>query len=116
MKTRLKKYIPSSRSMKNSRQLKGLRPFFKNPCYRSYSLQSVARGVAAGLAGSVIPGFQLFYAAVLVILLQGNLLVALVATFITNPFTAVPMTYLIYTVGKSIVGNGHGCKRICGGR
>jgi uncharacterized protein (DUF2062 family) len=46
------------------------------------------------------------YAALLVILLRGNLPIALLFTLITNPLTVVPITYLIYFIGKLIIGNG----------
>jgi uncharacterized protein (DUF2062 family) len=105
MKKLFKKRLPSTKSMKNSKELKGLKPFLKGSYLWSRDLQSVARGVAAGLAGCVIPGFQFFYAALLAILLKGNLPIALVFTFVTNPFTVAPITYFIYLVGSLLVGN-----------
>jgi uncharacterized protein (DUF2062 family) len=102
----LKKFTPSTKSMRNSRQLKKFKPFFKDPCFLSRDQQSIARGVAAGLAGAVIPGLQIFYAALLVILLRGNLPAALLSTLVTNPLTTVPITYFIYFIGTFIVGNG----------
>ncbi|MDX1900905.1 MAG: DUF2062 domain-containing protein [Gammaproteobacteria bacterium] len=101
----MKKWISASKSMKNSHELKGLKSTLKASCYWSYNQQTVARGVAAGLAGAVVPGFQLFYAAILVILLRGNLPIALLFTLITNPLTFVPITYFIYFVGTLIIGN-----------
>lgn len=106
MKNWFKKYNPSTKSLQNSSQLKKLKSFFKDPRLWSYEHECVARGVAAGLAGSVIPGFQLFYAAILVIFLRGNLPIALLCTLITNPFTVVPITYFIYFIGTLIIRNG----------
>jgi len=103
MKNRLKKYLPSTKSLKNSSQLKGLRSFFHDSCFWSRDQERVSRGIAAGLAGSVIPGFQIFYAALLVIILRGNLPIALLFTLITNPLTAVPITYFIYFIGTTIL-------------
>lgn len=105
MKNWFKKYIPTVN--KNSTTLKGLKSFLKNPHLWSYEHQCIARGVGAGLAGSVIPGFQIFYAAVLAILLRGNLPIALVCTLITNPITVVPMTYFVYFIGTLIIKNGN---------
>lgn len=102
----LKKHTPTTKSMKNSKELKGLKPYLKASCFWSYDHQCVARGIAAGLAGSVIPGFQIFYAAILVIILRGNLLIALLCTLITNPLTFAPITYFIYYIGSLIIGNG----------
>lgn len=102
MKKWFKKYVPSTRSMQNSRALKGL----KGSHFWARDQQSIARGVAAGLAGAVIPGFQIFYAALLAILLRGNLPVALLATLVTNPLTVVPIMYFIYFVGTLVIQNG----------
>lgn len=96
MKNWFKKYIPSSKTLENSRELKGIKSFLKAPCFWSHDHQAIARGVAAGLAGSVIPGVQLFYAAILVLLLRGNLPIALLFTLVTNPLTVVPITYLVF--------------------
>ena len=103
----LKKRIPSTKSLQNSPELKGLNFFFDSPCFWSRSQQCVARGVAAGLAGAVVPGFQIFYAAILVIILRGNLPIALLCTLITNPLTFVPISYFIYWVGSLVIRNGN---------
>lgn len=107
MKNWLKKYTPSTQSLQNSPEIKELKSFTKAPCFWSRDRQSVARGVAAGLAGAVIPGFQLFYAAILVILLRGNLPIALVCTLVTNPLTVAPIVYFIYFVGAFVIKNGN---------
>lgn len=104
MKPWLKKYIPTKKSIQQNSQLKGLKYFLQSPSLWSFDCQSVARGVAAGLAGAVIPGFQIFYAAILVILLRGNLPIALMSTLITNPFTVLPFIYFTYFIGSLIVG------------
>jgi len=101
----LKKTILSGKSLENSFQLKKVKSYFKDARYLSKDRESVARGVAAGLAGCLIPGFQLFYAAVLAFLLRGNLPIALVCTLVTNPLTVVPIMYGIYLIGSLIVGN-----------
>lgn len=107
MKKWFKKIIPSIPSSPHSHEFRGLKSFLKAPYFWSYEIQYVARGVSAGLAGAVIPGFQMFYAAILVILLRGNFPIALLCTLITNPLTVVPITYFIYFIGKLIIGNNH---------
>lgn len=102
----LKKILPSTKQMKDSKQVKGLKSYLTSPCFWSYDLQPVARGVAAGLAGAVIPGFQIFYATLLVIVFRGNLSIALLCTLVTNPLTVVPITYGIYWIGEQIINNG----------
>ena len=103
-----KKSMSSAKAMEHSNALPGLKGYLKAPCFWSYDQQHVARGVAAGLAGAVIPGFQIIYAAILVMLLRGNLPIALLCTLITNPLTFVPITYFIYFIGTLILQNGNG--------
>ena len=106
MEKQFKKYLPSTQSLQNSFPLKHLKTFFTDPRLWSRDTQGIARGVAAGLAGAVIPGFQVFYAAIIVYFLKGNLPIALLCTLITNPLTLVPITYFVYFIGASIIGNG----------
>ena len=101
----LKKCIPSAKSIKNSSEMKEFK-ILNNPVYWKYNQQSVARGVAAGLAAAVIPGIQFLYAVLLVFLFKGNLPIALLSTLISNPLTFVPLTYFIYFVGTVIIANG----------
>jgi uncharacterized protein (DUF2062 family) len=102
----LKKFTPSKKSMKHSHKLKALKTYFNVACLWSRDQQHIARGIAAGLAGAVIPGFQIFYATILAIGLRGNLPAALISTLITNPLTFVPITYFIYFIGTLFVGDG----------
>jgi uncharacterized protein (DUF2062 family) len=106
MKNRFKKYIPTKKSIKKMNELKILKPFSKSTPLWSYDCQSVARGVAAGLGASVIPGFQIFYAAILVILFRGNIPIALLATLVTNPLTVIPMMFFTCYIGSWVLGNG----------
>ena len=102
----LKKCIPSTKSLKNTHKLTGIKSYFKPGCFWARDQQHIARGISAGLAGAVIPGFQIFYASILAIILRGNLPVALISTLITNPLTFVPITYFIYYIGTLFVGDG----------
>lgn len=110
MKKWIKKHLPrlqASKTIKKSPTLNKLKPVLQSPSLWKYDCQSVARGVAAGLAGAVIPGFQFLYAAILAVLFRGNLPVALSLTLITNPFTVLPIIYLIYSIGTLVLGNGN---------
>ena len=106
MKLWLKKLFPTKKSLQKSNELNFLSRFLKSSDLWSFDMLPVARGVAAGLAGAVLPGFQFLYAAILAILLRGNLAIALTGTFITNPFTVFPIIYLIYWIGSLLIGNG----------
>lgn len=106
MKKWIKKVTPTTKSLRNMVKLKKLKPYFTSHYYWARDHQAIARGVAAGLAGAVIPGFQIIYAAILVTLLRGNLPVALICTLITNPLTFTPISYFIYYIGSVIIRNG----------
>lgn len=106
MKPWLKKFIPTEASLKKKNEIKVLKPFLHTPGLWHFDEQCVARGMAAGLAGCVIPGFQMIYAALLAILFRGNLYVALVATLVTNPLTIIPIMFGICVIGSTVIGNG----------
>lgn len=64
----------------------------------------VARGAALGLAAGVIPlPTQMVVAAVLAVLLRANVAAAVAATWLTNPFTLVPIWGLALWLGEWVV-------------
>jgi uncharacterized protein (DUF2062 family) len=68
--------------------------------------QSVSRGVAAGLLVALIPlPVQMILAIISSLLIRGNIIVAVICTWISNPLTFVPFNLLIYHVGIFITHN-----------
>ncbi|MFM1842140.1 MAG: hypothetical protein RLZZ490_876 [Cyanobacteriota bacterium] len=67
--------------------------------------QALARGLAAGAFAGMFPflGLQTAIALVLAIPLRGNKLVAAAATWISNPFTYVPIFWFNYKLGQLIL-------------
>lgn len=66
----------------------------------------VALGVAVGLAAGVIPlPTQMLLAAVLAIVCRANVAAAIAATWLTNPFTLVPIWSLAIALGR--LASGH---------
>ena len=62
--------------------------------------QSASRGIASGLLVAFIPlPLQMLSAAFVAFLVRGNLPIAIVVTWISNPITFVPFNYLIYKTG-----------------
>lgn len=106
MKKGIKKYLPAKQDLKKMKELKILKYCRTSFSFWNFDCQSVARGIAAGLGAAVIPGFQIFYALILVILLRGNIPIALAATLITNPLTVVPIMFCICYIGSLIIRNG----------
>ena len=66
-----------------------------------------AKGVAVGVFCGCFPffGFQTLLGLFLARITKGNLLLATIGTWISNPFTYVPLYLLNYKVGSSLIKN-----------
>ncbi len=73
-----------------------------------------ARGIAAGVFCGFFPffGFQTLLGIGLASLVRGNHLLAAAATWISNPFTYIPLYWLNYSVGSSLLGANTGLPEI----
>ena len=67
--------------------------------------QKIARGFAAGVFAGCLPlmGLQFVVSLLLALLIKGNKITALMGTWISNPFTYVPLFLLNFKVGKLII-------------
>ena len=67
-----------------------------------------ARGLAVGVFSGCFPffGFQTFFGIFLASLFKGNHLLAVAGTWISNPFTYVPLYWFNYKVGEVFLGQG----------
>lgn len=82
-----------------------LRPLLANTYLWQFSRRSVSVGAAVGVFfGIVVPFAQSAAAAVAALFLRGNLPVAVLATFITNPLTVAPLYYGMYRLGALLLG------------
>ncbi|MFB2923425.1 MULTISPECIES: DUF2062 domain-containing protein [Aerosakkonema] len=71
------------------------------------SPESIARGLAAGVFAGLFPliATQMAVAILIAALIRGNKIVAAAATWISNPFTAVPLYTFAFQVGRSLLGS-----------
>ena len=69
-----------------------------------------SRGLAAGVFAGCFPffGFQTLLGVALASLLRGNRILAAASTWVSNPFTYVPLYWFNYTVGKRLLGEHSG--------
>ncbi|MCT0248017.1 DUF2062 domain-containing protein [Synechococcus sp. CS-205] len=69
-----------------------------------------ARGLAAGVFCGCFPffGLQTLLGVALASLVRGNHLLAAAGTWISNPFTYVPLFWFNYQLGTWLLGPGHG--------
>ena len=67
--------------------------------------QRIARGLAAGVFAGCLPfmGLQFVFSVLIAILIRGNKITALMGTWISNPFTYVPIFLLNFKVGRWIL-------------
>ena len=65
-----------------------------------------SRGLAAGVFAGCFPffGLQTLLGVALASLLRGNRIFAAASTWISNPFTYVPLYWFNYTIGKHLLG------------
>lgn len=91
------------RSIKNINYRKILSFFLHQNGSPSYN----AKGVAAGVFSGCFPffGFQILLGLFLARVTRGNLVLAAIGTWISNPFTYVPLYYFNYKVGSILLKN-----------
>ncbi|MBI2608291.1 MAG: DUF2062 domain-containing protein [Deltaproteobacteria bacterium] len=67
--------------------------------------EEVSRGLALGVFVGMTPtyGFQVVLAILLAVALKENKLAAVLGVFVTNPFTAIPIYYFNYRIGRLFV-------------
>lgn len=101
--------LPDHDSIRRHPWLRPVQHWLKHPNLWHLHRRSVAGGVAVGLFCGLIPGpLQMISAALLAILLQVNLPVAVFTTLYTNPFTIVPLYVLAYEIGIRMTGTADG--------
>lgn len=75
-------------------------PLFRRTLWKPCR-DSVASGLAAGLFFSMMPmPFQTVPAALFALRFRGNIPIAMGATWLTNPFTLVPVTWFQFALGE----------------
>lgn len=101
--TWIKKHLPTRRKIQQSipNGMKGVR----KPALWCFECDCVARGVAVGLFVAFLPvPFQMLIAVLFAMISRANLPIAVALTWVSNPLTFGPLTYLTYFVGTLITG------------
>lgn len=72
------------------------------------SSEALARGMASGVFSGCFPlfGFQILIGVAVATVLRGNRIMAAAATWISNPFTYLPLFAFNYQVGSWLLGGG----------
>jgi uncharacterized protein (DUF2062 family) len=95
-----KKYMPDQHKLRAHPSLRWLGDHLHNPNLWHLTRKSVSRAFLIGLfcAFLPIPG-QMLVAAVLALMLAGNLAVSIGLVWLTNPLTMPPIFYFTYRIG-----------------
>lgn len=104
MKKWFERVAPSRDTVLNLRWLSPFAHRLTHPIIWHFNRHNIARGVALGLfVGFLIPIGQIAAAALLALSVRGNLLVAALVTFVTNPLTFPPIYYAAYRLGTFLI-------------
>lgn len=101
---------PSSRSQQRRRQKRSwqrrLRYVYHRFVRMEGSPEALARGLAAGVFSGWFPwmGLQMVIAVFLAAIVRGNKIIAATATWVSNPFTYIPIFGFNYQVGRWLLG------------
>lgn len=102
----LKKRLPKQDSLHHEGPLHWFGEHLQHAELWQFQRQPVAKAVACGLFSAFIPlPGQTVVAALLAYLSRANLPVALAMTWLTNPFTFIPINYGIYKLGQWLTGD-----------
>lgn len=105
MKNIFKKYIPAPHTIIENRWISKLGPRIKDPNLWHLNRRSVSAGIFAGVLCAFIPlPIQIFVAIFLCFIIHGNLPISVASTWVSNPFTYIPLYYFCYEVGVWILG------------
>lgn len=102
----LKKLLPKRESIVNLTALQKIKQFTADHKLWVINCRSVSLGVGIGLFSAFIPlPIQMLLAAILSITFRSNLPIAILMTWVSNPFTFIPFNFLIYAAGSFVTGN-----------
>jgi uncharacterized protein len=101
----LRRLLPPSHRIREHRLLALFGPALHHPRLWHVSREGIALGAAiGGFFGLLVPIGQIPISAAAAIWLRANVPMSVVGTFITNPFTTVPIYYIAYRIGSALMG------------
>src|SRR5690606_28373746 len=99
--------LPKRKQILESRWLKPFREHLHDRHLWRLERHATARGAAIGMFFAfIVPIGQIPLAAIASIIFRGNIPVAALCTFVTNPFTFPAVFWIAYSIGSFILGRG----------
>ena len=100
-----KKILPEKQSLTKHPSLQCFSHLLQIDHLWHLNRRSVARGMAIGMFWTFMPiPLQIIPSTLCAIVLRGNLLVAFICIWISNPITMAPIFYFTYRLGQLILG------------
>lgn len=97
--------MPDAETVRGNRWVARLGPRLTDANLWHFNRRSVSAGMFAGIFSAFLPpGLQLMLAIPLAVLIRGNVAVAFGATWVTNPFTYLPVYFACYRLGLWLMG------------
>lgn len=101
-----RKFLPKKENIVNLPPFKKIKQFTSDHKLWNINCRSISFGVGIGLFSAFIPlPIQMLIATILSIFFRANLPIAILMTWVSNPFTFLPFNFLIYVVGAFVTGN-----------
>jgi len=93
------------RKKKQSKWQRGLRYLYLRLIRLRSTTPAIARGIAMGVFAGFFPlfGLQTVIGLILALIVRGNKITAAIGTWISNPFTYVPIYIFNYNVGRFLL-------------
>jgi len=104
LRSLLKRILPEPHRVRDHKHLRWFGAWLHDPNLWHLNRHSAAGGIATGLFCAFIPlPIHMIVAAAVAILFRVNLPLAVLLTWITNPFTFAPIFLFAYTVGSVLL-------------
>ena len=101
MRRHILKFLPDHEAIRGNRWLAPFENTLLHPRLWHLNRRSAAGAVAAGMFCGLIPGpLQMLGAAICAVIFRVNLPLAMLTTFVSNPFTIVPLYIVAYALGQ----------------
>jgi uncharacterized protein (DUF2062 family) len=102
----LKRMMPEPAKIKENKSLNALGKWVHDPNLWHLTRHSASMAFLVGLFAALLPTpGQTLIAAALAVVVRGNLPIAVVLTWVTNPLTAAAFAVLAYNVGAWLLGS-----------
>lgn len=100
---KLKQWLPRPEQLMENRTIKLFAPHLADPRLWHFNRECLTKAVYIGMMSAFfpLPG-QMLVALILALIFRANVPMAVALTWITNPFTTIPIFYAAYYIGAHL--------------